>query len=396
MTEANVRQVAVEAGKRAFGTGWTPDTWSRAPGRLELLGNHIDYNGGNVLAGAIDRTVQIGVATSTGSDRIEIAFSIDESDPVSLDPAAIGDWHSNRHQASPADYLTGVIAALKARSIPVPTGLQLAIAGDIPIGFGMSSSAALCVAATLVPTGHSLSQREIVLIAQEAEHRAGSPVGAMDQSASVAGDIILFDGEHVTWEHLTPDLGNHVFAVAHSGVDHALSTSSYPVRVAESREALALIQQHIDAGISSLAAIAAAQWDQIESAPWLSSTLQHRVRHVVTEQRRVAKGVAAIHDNDWVTFGQFMTLSGQSSAGDYDISHPVVEELVSELNAMPGVLGARMMGGGEGGPALALIAGDAVRNVESALNNGFYQRHPVNEPGGAFQVCRFGPGASIG
>jgi galactokinase len=395
MTEASVRQSAIEAGKRAFGTGWTPGTWSRAPGRLELLGNHIDYNGGNVLAGAIDRTVQIGVATNTGSDRIEVAFSIDGIDPVSIDPVAVGDWHADGHRATPADYLTGVIAALQARSIHVPTGLQLAIAGDIPIGFGMSSSAALCVAATLVPTGHTLSQRDIVLIAQEAEHRAGSPVGAMDQSASVAGDIILFDGEHVTWEHLTPDLGNLVFAVAHSGVDHALSASSYPVRVAESRGALALVQRHVDAGISSLAAITGAQWGQIENAPWLPPTLQRRVRHVVTEQGRVKRGVTAIASGNWQAFGALMSASGQSSAGDYEISHPVVEELVADLIAMPGVLGARMMGGGEGGPALALIDGDAVSDVESALNRGFYQRHPVNEPGGAFQVCRFGPGASI-
>lgn len=395
MTGSPVPASALTAGKRTFGASWSATSWASAPGRLELLGNHIDYNGGSVLAGAIDRTVQIAIGEEARGNRIEVALSFSDSEPFAISPESIGDWRSDRHQATPADYLTGVIAALKARSIPVRNGLQLAIAGDVPIGFGMSSSAALCVAAVLALAVDTLSDRDIVLIAQEAEHRSGSPVGAMDQSASVAGDIILFDGSNVTWEHLTPVLGDMIFAVAHSGVDHALSTSSYPVRVAESREALKLIQQHIDTQISSLAAIPDDRWEEIEAAGWLDPTLRNRVRHVVLEQRRVLQGVNVVSRRDWSSFGELMTASGQSSSGDYEISHPIVEELVATLHSLPGVLGARMMGGGEGGPALALLDGNAVKDVEAALHSRFYKRHPVSESGGAFQICRFGPGAMI-
>jgi galactokinase len=395
MTFTTVQEAAVRAGKAAFGASWHPESWAHAPGRLELLGNHIDYNGGSVLAGAIDRSVATGIASTPHAAGIDVVFAQDAGTVIHLDPDALGDWRMEPGtQAAPADYLRGVIAALTARSLPVRTGVQLSIAGDVPIGFGMSSSAALCITNVLAMLDRPLSQRDTVLIAQEAEHRAGSPVGAMDQSASVAGDIILFDGETVTWQHLTPDLGNLVFAVAHSGVDHALSASSYPVRVAESREALGLIRQQIDPGLSSLAAITADQWQQIVSAGFLPPVLHRRVRHVVGEQDRVMQGVEAVAINDWATFGALMTESGHSSATDYEISHPVVEELVAALNAMPGVLGARMMGGGEGGPALALLDGRAATGVEAALNREFYTRHPVDSPGGAFQVCRFGPGAS--
>ena len=115
---------------------------------------------------------------------------------------------------------------------------SIAIAGDVPIGFGVSSSAALCVSLALALADGFAGPEEIVLLAQEAEHRAGTPCGTMDQSASVAGGVIAFDGATLGVERLSPSLGDHVFAVADSGVERSLGTSSYPRRVAESREAL--------------------------------------------------------------------------------------------------------------------------------------------------------------
>lgn len=389
-----VRESVLAAGRRQFGAGWTPSQWIEAPGRLELLGNHVDYNGGLVLAGAIDRTVMLGLATAPDSPDLAIApatHGVFES----FDPETLGDWRKERGEATTADYVRGIVASLRARGIPMRTGLQLAITGDVPVGFGMSSSAALCVASVLALSIERPTDRDIVLIAQEAEHRAGSPVGAMDQSASVAGDIILFDGASVGWTALHPQLEGYVFSVAHSGVSHALSTSSYPIRVQESRAALGIIQERLDESIASLSDVSLDQLNEIEAADWLDETLKKRVRHVATERQRVEAGVEAVRRNDWHAFGALMNASGRSSATDYDISHPVVEELVAEMQGMPGVLGARMMGGGEGGPALALIEADRVEEVRQALEDGFYRRHPVDEPGGAFQVCAFGPGARI-
>jgi galactokinase len=395
MTSIEVRKSVIDAGRRAFGESWRPTTWASAPGRLELLGNHIDYSGGSVLAAAIDRSVRIGIGDARTDGIIDVAVSFESQVPFSLDPAAIGDWRTAGGEASPADYLTGVIAALNARSIPVISGAQLAIAGDVPIGFGMSSSAALCVAAVLTLAAERPSDRDVVLIAQEAEHRAGSPVGAMDQSASVAGEVILFNGGDVSWQPLHPVLGNYVFAVANSGVSHALSTSSYSSRVSEAQTALSLIRERLDENVQSLAAVSLDQLDEIESADWLDETLKRRVRHVVSESQRVAEGMLAVAQADWHRFGTLMNESGQSSATDYEISHPVVEELVAIMKHQPGVLGARMMGGGEGGPALALIDADAVPDVRTALLTDFYTHHSIADPQNAFQPCTFGPGASI-
>ncbi|MEJ7839011.1 MAG: galactokinase family protein [Thermomicrobiales bacterium] len=392
MTTEPVRLALAEAGRRTFGDSWTPTTFAAAPGRLELLGNHIDYSGGLVLAGAIDRTVQIGTASDGRPGEIEVALAHGDLDGFSLWPEGIGDWQTTGGEATPADYLRGVIASLKSRSIPVNTGIRMSIAGDVPIGFGMSSSAALCVASVLALAQNRPNDRDIVLIAQEAEHRAGSPVGAMDQSASVAGEIILFNGGDVSWQHLRPELGPYVFAVASSGVSHALSASSYPVRVQEAGEALRLIQEQLDAEVMSLADVTSHHLARIEQADWINQTLTNRVRHVVSESERVAQGVLAVAQGDWQQFGNLMSESGRSSATDYEISHLVVEELVTLLKRTPGVLGARMMGGGEGGPALALIEREAVPSVRQALDNGFYARHPLPD---AFQICAFGPGAFL-
>lgn len=135
-------------------------------------------------------------------------------------------------------------------------------------------------------------------------------------------------------------------------------------------------------------------WDDAEAriGKVLPPTLVRRVRHVVTETRRVKEAEDAARRSDWETFGALMNASGESSAHDYEISHPVVEALVHALRELPGVLGARMMGGGEGGPALVLLRRDMVQNVSATLRDGYYTAHPVTseEP---FQVCTFGPGA---
>lgn len=388
---------ALRGGRAAFGEGWFPVAWSVAPGRLELLGNHVDYNGGVVLAGAIDRSIRIAIGEGEPAGPIRgVAVDLDggvfqaraDAGPFEIDPTS---------GVGPEQYLHGVIGAMLFRKLEIRSALRLSIAGDVPIGFGMSSSAALCVGLVNALSLSRLSDRDIVLIAQDAEHRVGSPVGAMDQSASVAGGVILFDGAENTFERLEPALEGYVFAVAHSGVSHAIGSSSYPRRVEESSQALALIQDHGEPDLTALGALSPEQWRSLREAaiPGMNTTLVARVDHVVAEVDRVRHGVAAIRNGDWPTFGRLMTESGRSSAGLYEISHPLVEELVSELLGMPGVAGARMMGGGEGGPALALIESDAVENVGAALRDGYHARHNPGTASDGFQVCGFGPGATL-
>ena len=388
---------ARRAGLEAFGEGWSPVAWSVAPGRLELLGNHVDYNGGPVLAGAIDQSIWIGFSEGGPADVVQaVAADIDgepfaartDREPVHIETSA---------GVGPEQYLNGVIGALLARKLEVRPSLRLSIAGDVPIGFGLSSSAALCVSLVQALSPIQLPDTDIVRIAQDAEHRVGSPVGAMDQSTSVAGGVILFDGATGSFQRLEPDLADFVFAVADSGVAHAIGSSSYPRRVEESRRALALIRAHADPDLPALGALSVERWGAVrkQGIPGLDPTLTARVDHVVTEVERVRRGEEAIAKGDWPAFGTLMTASGRSSAGLYEISHPLVEELVADLLAMPGVAGARMMGGGEGGPALALIQAAMVDEVRSALGRGYFSRHPGEANADPLRVCVFGPGARI-
>jgi galactokinase len=388
-----LKQRTETAGKDAFGPGWAPDGWTVAPGRIELIGNHIDYNGGPVLAAAIDRVVVLASGPIADARQIALVAPDASNEVGSFEPMTIGDWRAGEDDHGPIVYVEGIVAALASRSIPFRSGVGLAIAGNIPPGFGMSSSAAFCLATILALTVDEIDPYEMVAIAREAEHRAGSPVGAMDQSASVAGDVIRFDGHDNTFERIEPELRDLVFAVADSGVDRSLRTSSYGTRVQEAEEARQRVSRVLGIDLPSLAALEP-HWDvrQEEIVGTLSPTLLRRARHVVTETRRVREAEQAVRAGDWIRFGELMNRSGDSSATDYEISHPVVEELVASLRGMDGVLGARMMGGGEGGPALVLLRGDVVDEVAQGLRDGFYTLHPVDtlEP---FQVCTFGPGA---
>ena len=394
MSHQPLKDRATHAAITAFGKEWAVDGWSIAPGRIEIIGNHTDYNGGPVLAGAIDRVLVIGSGNVGKIGDIAVVASDVSRKAISFNAMAIGDWKAGHGDRGPIVYVKGIVASLLSRGIPFRTGVGLAIAGDIPRGFGVSSSAAFCLATILALTIDELKPREIVAIAREAEHRAGSPVGAMDQSASLAGNVILFDGRDNSFEQMRPDLGDNVFAIASSGVDRSLRTSSYARRVKESEAALKAINEAYELELANLAAVSS-HWNEIaDTLPdHLSATLLKRVRHVVTETGRVYDAVDALDAKDWVRFGTLMTESGRSSATDYEISHPNVEHLVDLLNSQEGVLGARMMGGGEGGPALALLHRNAIEEVGAALHREFYAHRTLKKGGAPFQICTFGPGA---
>ena len=390
---------AVRAGREVFGPSWTPDGVAIAPGRIELLGNHLDYNGGPVLAAAIDRFIVVAVATEPGSEQTVRAIAADAPEEVvaTLDAGTLAGWRNASPPPESLDYVRGLLAGLHAPDRPslkprLPA--SIAIAGDVPIGFGVSSSAALCVSLALALADGFSGPEEIVLLAQEAEHRAGTPCGTMDQSASVSGGVIAFDGATLAVERLSPSLGDLIFAVADSGVKRSLSTSSYPLRVVESRQALELTQRQLGVTVPHLAAITQQQLDALDRAGIFPEPLLKRVSHVVEETARVAEGRAAMVAGDWTRFGHLMSASGRSSASLYEVSHPRVEQLVAEALTVEGALGARMMGGGEGGSALVLLSRDAVPRLEETLRSGYYVRYGMADRAGLIHICAFAPGAA--
>jgi galactokinase len=185
-----------------------------------------------------------------------------------------------------------------------------------------------------------------------------------------------------------------VFAVADSGVSRSLGQSSYPIRVAESKAALEIANCELGQQYQSLAMVTPNDLEVLSdrSESELPVVLLRRIRHVVTECERVKGGYQALQKADWNAFGALMTASGQSSALDYEISHPRVEELVSETLEVEGVLGARMMGGGEGGTALILVKRSAISNLTHRLAVGYYATHAL--PLGV-HVLQSAPGAHV-
>lgn len=393
MSHNQLKKRATRAGKRAFGADWGIDSWTVAPGRIELIGNHTDYNGGPVLAGAIDRVMVMAAGPIDDAQAIGISAADVKAKPELCYPAQLLDWQSSPKDRGPIVYVKGIVAALHSRDIPVRSGVGLAVAGNIPPGFGMSSSAALCLAGILALTVDEIEPYEMVAIAREAEHRAGAMVGAMDQSSSLAGGVIRFDGRDNTYVQIEPNLRNYVFAVADSGVKRSLRTSAYGTRVRETSEAVELLNKAYGFNLPNLAALTP-HWNEIQQtiSDHLPTHLVARARHIVTETLRVDAAEEAVRNEDWIQFGRLMDESGASSAGDYDISHPIVEELVAHIRAQEGVIGARMMGGGNGGPALVLLEQDAVESVRESLTS-FYAIHPIRNQEQAFHACSFGPGA---
>ncbi|MDQ3512928.1 MAG: hypothetical protein M3462_04570 [Chloroflexota bacterium] len=390
----SVERSAEAAGRAVFGDAWTDTRRSRASGRIELIGNHLDYNGGPVLAAAIDRrTMVLGGLGTPGT--VEIVFAGQSTGPESIEIDATADWRNPVGSIVPADYARGVIAASLDHGFPVTDGGRLAVSGNVPFGLGVSSSAALCVALTLALTRERPDDRSLVLIAQDAEHRAGTPCGTMDQSASVAGGVILYEGATSTSQALRPDLGSYTFVLADSGVDRSLASSVYPQRVREAAETLERVNVLLKTNHRHLAQVSVPAFEAVERSGALSPTLLSRLAHVVSEAARVAMATNSLRAGDWPEFGRLMTESGRSSAGDYDVSHPRVEELVALLHRQPGVAGARMMGGGGGGSALALVRTDLLDGIAPALDADYYGPHGLLGRPDRVLTCRFGPAADI-
>jgi galactokinase len=320
-----------------------------APGRVNLIGDHTDYTGGLVMPMAIDRYTEI--EGTPGGDRIHLT-SIDEPDPVDLP------LHIDRPQdVSPAwgKYVAGVVAEMAA-----PRGFHGDVSTDIPIGAGLSSSAALGVAVALA-LGHTGAPLEVAQLCQRAENRAsGVPTGIMDQlsiAAGVADHALLIDCGDFTVRPvpLPSDVEVIVLFVAH----RTLVGSPYADRVAECAAAEALI--------GPLRHATEADAQSIDDP-----VVRMRATHVTSENRRVVDFARALEAGDLTAAGRLMVEGHNSLRLRYATSTPLMDAAVEALCATPGVYGARMTGGGFGGCVVALTEpgaltqGWVVRAVDGA------------------------------
>jgi galactokinase len=303
-----------------------------APGRVNLIGDHTDYTGGWALPMAVEWGTTVDI--ERGGHRVELTSSegperaivdLDVDDPGSVEPA----W---------ARYVAGVVAVVRPAEGAVGT-----VRTTLPVGAGLSSSAALEVAVALA-LGFDGTPLELALACQRAEHlAAGVPSGVMDQLASVLrveGHALLIDCSSLDVVPV-PLPGGVEVVVVDSGQPRTLAGSAYAERRAQCEAAAEVIGPLRDATMDDLGRIE-------------DDLLRRRARHVVTENRRVLDVAACLRSGDLADAGRLMSASHTSLARDFDVSTPALDALVAELSAVPGVYGARLTGAGFGGCVVAL------------------------------------------
>jgi galactokinase len=369
-----------------FGPGASKALVVRAPGRVNIIGEHTDYNGGFVLPAAVDRAVLLAGRAVPGQSISAYTKTLEQS----------ATWEMG--ETKPADqwlkYVAGVATALRERGAALP-GMEIAITGDVPSGAGMSSSAALCVGSVLLISALAdfpVDPLTCVLISQWVENEyLGVRVGIMDQYASRNGKAdhaLLLDCRAQTHE-LVPLPAGLVLGLCDTRVRRALAGSAYNDRRRSCEEAVNLLRPHVG-GIRSLRDVDPAWLTDLKL--FLSETLYRRARHVVTENVRTLECVAAFRNNDLAKAGELMRASHASLRDDYEVSCKELDAMVEAAESAPGCYGARMMGGGFGGCAIALVdeaAFDRFAEATSAAYRATIGRDAV------IYRCRATDGAAV-
>lgn len=320
-----------------------------APGRVNLLGEHTDYNDGFVLPIAIPQRTHVRAARSNDGRFHVYSANLDESADFDLDEDLPEGY---------ARYVAGCVKVLTGKGIAVPP-LALEVHSDVPMGSGLSSSAALEVAvlrALKALLKLDLDDVQIALDAQTAEIRyAGVQCGVMDQMASSLADVdrMLFLDTRSLERRLLPFPKGAELIVVDSGVARTLAGSKYNERFAECREAARLL------GVPSLRDVT-----DVARLASLPSLLEKRARHVVTENARVLQAVEGV---DARTFGELMNASHASLRYDYEVSIPALDTLCDLLRAAPGAYGARLTGAGFGGACIALCEAGRAADIAASV-----------------------------
>ncbi|MBI3137681.1 MAG: galactokinase [Sphingobacteriales bacterium] len=338
----------------------------RSPGRINLIGEHTDYNNGFVLPAAIDKAVYVAV-DKTGGAAYRL-HSVDFNETVELPAADIkpvpGHWST---------YILGVVAQLTARGFRVP-GFSLTVYGDVPLGAGLSSSAAIeCATAFALNEllGFGLSLKELALLSQKAEHEyAGVNCGIMDQFASLfgkKGNVIQLDCRSLEYTYFPLELKEYVILLLDTQVKHSLASSEYNVRRRQCETGVSLVQEK-HPFVTSLRDVTPVM---IEECIPAKDIVYKRCRYVVEENIRLQEGCRDLLGGDLHSFGKKMYATHEGLSKDYEVSCTELDYLVTSVKSRPEVIGARMMGGGFGGCTINIVQQESVEKLLSELTPAY-------------------------
>jgi len=380
------REEIVAAFRAHFRSGQEPAVY-RAAGRVNLIGEHTDYNLGFVFPIALEMACYVAIAPREDKQLRVYSRNFDEEFVMDverlLEAQPSGAWR---------DYVVGVARELAKADVAMG-GADLCIMSEVPVGSGLSSSAALEIStAVALLGGRHMDPLQIALLGQRAESQfAGVPCGIMDQYASVFGRedaAIQIDCRSLEHEYV-PLPGEVSILAVNSMVKHELGASAYRDRVAECQAAVAALQK-IDSSIQSLRDVSMEYFVTVqEEIPPLP---RQRARHVISDMQRVLDLAAAARAHDLAEMGRLFVASHRSMQYDYEISSEEMDFLVDRAIEIPGVYGARMTGGGFGGCTVNLVAPEAVETFRERLGS-VYQERFGKAP--AFYECKPAAGAGL-
>ncbi len=382
-TRDSIEQQAVSAYTKHFGR--SPRAVASAPGRVNLIGEHTDYNDGYVLPGAIDRATAVAVGAR-------------DDDRLVMNPGSAQDASFSLSRLYPSerrawtDYLTGVASFLQVRGTPL-CGANMYVYGTVPRGAGLSSSAALELAtafALIELNGLTIPPVETAMLCQQAEHEfAGVKCGIMDQFISCLGKrnhAMLLDCRSLAYEHVPIPPGVELI-VCDTGVKRALAGSEYNKRREECNAGVRILSSKLP-GITALRDVSPAQLHDLQGL--LDPVVRRRCMHVVTENDRVGRSARALREGDLGEFGKLMYDSHLSLRRDYEVSCPELDMIVDLCAGADGVYGARMTGAGFGGCAICLVKEGCAEGVIARLTAGY---HGKGGEKASVYVCSIDDGA---
>lgn len=345
-----------------------------APGRVNLIGEHTDYNGGHVFPCAL--TIGTYVAARKRADRKLTFYSMNfeklgivESSLDDLTPCSEADW---------TNYPKGVMWAFAGRGMKMDQGLDIVLYGNIPNGSGLSSSASLEVVTGYLLRdlyGFDVTNVDLARIGQYSENNFnGMNCGIMDQFASAMGkkdNAIFLDTADLSYEYAPLVLDGAKIVVTNSNVKHSLVNSAYNERRSECEKALEELQSVVD--IKGLGDLTKEQFEAHKSAI-KSEVRVRRAKHAVYENQRTICAVQALKDNDLKLFGELMNASHVSLRDDYEVSCEEIDVLVEEAWKVEGVIGSRITGGGFGGCTVSIVRDEAVDTFKEKVGAAYKER----------------------
>ena len=376
----NISEQVTQTFKTQF--GGTPTYLVRAPGRVNLIGEHTDYNDGFVLPMAIDRAAWIALGPRDDGKVRVYALDYEETAEFSLTALQKGKgW---------AEYIKGVANELKVAGFWVK-GWDGVLGGDVPNGAGLSSSAAVEMAAARAFAEVSGFERKPVRMAQvgqKAENRwVGVNCGIMDQMVSAtaqAGNALFLDCRSLAYEQVPIPVGVAV-VVMDTSTRRGLVDSAYNERRAQCEEAARFF------GVKALRDVSLERFEE-ERGKIKDETVMRRARHIITENQRVLNAVAAMRANDVHTLGKLFDQSHASLRDDFEVTNEALNQIVAAAQSHPACFGARMTGAGFGGCAVALVDKGKVDEFVSAVRAGYRQKSELEA---MMYVCQASEGASL-